>query len=163
MSSLKEKLEQAVKKSPEFDKLKDYVQMTVTGEGLRIELIESDERHVLRFRQPDPSDAGPGIDREAGAGTGQDAQRYYDRGSHRCASRSPDGGDYSNWELSADRANAARRLMDAGRAAPRAGGPGARLRRSESARKEHPESASNRRISVIVRYQQAAAESEPKK
>src|ERR1041384_7927101 len=38
MASLKEKLEQAVKRSPEFEKLKDYIQMSVTGEGLRVEL-----------------------------------------------------------------------------------------------------------------------------
>src|ERR1700691_2773550 len=42
MEKLKEKLEQALKKSPEFDKLKDYVEMSVTGDGLRIEMIESE-------------------------------------------------------------------------------------------------------------------------
>src|ERR1700743_2078545 len=41
MANLKEKLENAVKRSPEFEKLKDNVTMTVTGEGLRVELIES--------------------------------------------------------------------------------------------------------------------------
>src|SRR5579871_4424599 len=33
MSDLKDKLEAAIKKSPELEKLKDYVQMSVTGEG----------------------------------------------------------------------------------------------------------------------------------
>ena len=53
MSALKEKLEQAMKQSPQFEKLKDYVQMTVTGEGLRIELLRDGERHVLRNRATD--------------------------------------------------------------------------------------------------------------
>ena len=34
MDKLKDQLEQALKKSPEFEKLKNYVQMSVTGEGL---------------------------------------------------------------------------------------------------------------------------------
>ena len=43
ISALKERLEQAMKESPQFEKLKDYVQMTVTGEGLRIELLETEK------------------------------------------------------------------------------------------------------------------------
>src|ERR1700689_5216736 len=43
MEKLKEKLEQALKKSPEFEKLKDYVEMSVTGEGLRVEMMESEK------------------------------------------------------------------------------------------------------------------------
>jgi len=43
MVNLKEKLQQALKKSPEFEKLKNYVQMSVTGEGLRIEMLESEK------------------------------------------------------------------------------------------------------------------------
>src|SRR5262249_20748366 len=42
MTNLKDKLQQALKKSPEFEKLKDYVAMSVTGEGLRIEMLESE-------------------------------------------------------------------------------------------------------------------------
>ena len=41
MTELKDKLEQAMKKSPEFEKLKDYVTMSVTGEGLRVEKLVS--------------------------------------------------------------------------------------------------------------------------
>ena len=38
---LKEQLQKAIKEVPNFDKLKDYIDMTVTNEGLRIELSES--------------------------------------------------------------------------------------------------------------------------
>jgi chemotaxis protein MotB len=41
MSKLKEKLEAAIRQTPDVAKLKDQVQMTVTGEGLRIELLET--------------------------------------------------------------------------------------------------------------------------
>jgi chemotaxis protein MotB len=66
----------------------------------------------------------------------------------------PFGGDraYTNWELSTDRANAARRLMEThGIRAEQVGqvrGYGDRQLRHP----EEPQAASNRRISVIVQY-----------
>jgi chemotaxis protein MotB len=41
MPMLKEQLEQAMKKMPDFQNLHDHVEMTITSEGLRIELSES--------------------------------------------------------------------------------------------------------------------------
>jgi chemotaxis protein MotB len=62
------------------------------------------------------------------------------------------GGAYSNWELSTDRANAARRLMEAhGVRADQV----AQVRGFAERQLRHPqdpESPSNRRISVIVQY-----------
>ena len=56
---LKDKLEQALKKSPEFEKLKDYVQMSVTGEGLRVELMESEKGMFFESGSPDdPTEVG---------------------------------------------------------------------------------------------------------
>ena len=70
--------------------------------------------------------------------------------------------DYTNWELSSDRANAARRIIEELGAAG-TDNAGARFRGPESARcREIPTMASNRRISVIVRYQNAVASDEPK-
>jgi chemotaxis protein MotB len=48
MNQLKQKLEAAMKQAPELEKLKDQVQMTVTGEGLRIELLESEVGSSLK-------------------------------------------------------------------------------------------------------------------
>src|SRR6516162_5964942 len=58
MANLKEELEQALKRSPEFEKLKDYIQMSVTGEGLRIELLESEKGIFFQSGSPLPSEAG---------------------------------------------------------------------------------------------------------
>jgi chemotaxis protein MotB len=63
-------------------------------------------------------------------------------------------GQYSNWELSADRANAARRLMEAnglrpGQVIQVRGFADQRLRNQND-----PLDAANRRISVIVLYQE---------
>src|SRR5579863_5790259 len=58
MPHLKEKLEAAVKRSPEFDSLKDHVEMTVVGEGLRIELIENEGGLFFELGSAKPSGLG---------------------------------------------------------------------------------------------------------
>jgi len=62
------------------------------------------------------------------------------------------GANYGNWELSADRANMARRLMQSNGLGPRQvtqvrGYADQRLRKPD-----HPDDPSNRRISLIVQY-----------
>jgi len=62
------------------------------------------------------------------------------------------GGDYGNWELSADRANSARRLMQRSglredQVVQVRGYADQKLRKPDA-----PEDPSNRRISVIVQY-----------
>src|SRR4051794_38310190 len=61
MPHLKDKLESALKKSPEFEKLRDYVQMSVTGEGLRIELLENEHGIFFESGSPRPSGKGAGL------------------------------------------------------------------------------------------------------
>ena len=41
MHELKEELQKSIREIPKFDKLQSHIDMTVTNEGLRIELIES--------------------------------------------------------------------------------------------------------------------------
>ncbi len=47
MNQLKDKLAEAVKRSPEFEKLKNYVQMSVTGEGATRGVDRERPRHVF--------------------------------------------------------------------------------------------------------------------
>ena len=51
MGKLKEKLEQAIKTSQPFQKMKEHVVMTVTGEGLRSGAARRRERYVLSIRR----------------------------------------------------------------------------------------------------------------
>jgi len=41
MEELKEQLQKSIREVPKFDKLQNHIDMTVTNEGLRIELTES--------------------------------------------------------------------------------------------------------------------------
>ena len=161
MARLKEKLEQAMKKSPEFEKLKDYVTMSVTGEGLRVEMIESEKGIFFESGNARPTQTGAELilrlaEELKKLPNDLMIEGYTD--SKPFANRS----DYSNWELSTDRANTARRLMEEsglahGRVSQVRGFADQSLHD-----KKNPEAASNRRISVIVRYQDTP-EPEPAK
>ena len=161
MPDLKDKLQQAIKKSPELAALKDYVQMGVTGEGLRIELIESERGLFFESGSPDPS----GLGRQMIARLAQELGKFPNElliEGHTDSRPYNGRNGYSNWELSADRANAARRLMEAGGLRPNQVVQVRGFADQNPRVKEHPEEASNRRVSVIVRYQQAD-EAAPKK
>ena len=70
------------------------------------------------------------------------------------------GGAYTNWELSADRANSSRRIMEdnglrAGQMKQMRGFADQQLRKPED-----PQNTSNRRVSVIVQFLKGAASKE---
>jgi len=155
MVNLKDKLQQALKKSPEFEKLKDHVQMTVTGEGLRIEMLESENGTFFESGSAVPTDVGKEMIQRLAKELGSLPNDLLIEG-HTDSKPFSGKAEYSNWELSADRANAARRLMEengalSGQVSQIRGFADRDLRD-----KAAPDSPSNRRISVIVRYQKQA-------
>jgi len=151
MQSLKQDLERAMKSSPDFEKLKNYIQMSVTGEGLRIELLESEQGMFFQSGRPTPSDLGEEMIVRMAEQLGQLPNQLLIEG-HTDSKPFGSGGDYSNWELSSDRANSARRIMEThglrhGQVLQVRGFADQNLRD-----KANPEAAANRRVSVIVRY-----------
>jgi chemotaxis protein MotB len=157
MEDLKDKLEQAVKKRPEFEKLKDYVQLSVTGEGLRVELLESERGIFFDSGSSTPSEMGEELIGKLADQLVKLPNNLLIEG-HTDARPFSGRKDYSNWELSVDRANAARRIIEAhgtrpGQIIQVRGFADQNLRN-----RNNPEDASNRRISVIVRYQEATAQ-----
>ena len=152
MADLKEKLQQALKKSPEFEKLKDHVQMTVTGEGLRIEMLETEKGMFFDSGSAAPNGVGKELILRLAKELGSLPNDLLIEG-HTDSKPYSGKAEYSNWELSADRANAARRLMEQSGVRP---GQVVQVRgfADHNLRdKASPDAASNRRISVIVRYQ----------
>jgi len=161
MTDLKDMLEQAIKKSPELAPLKDYVQMSVTGEGLRVELLESEKGMFFQSGSAIPSALGEEMIIRLAQELAKLPNDLMIEG-HTDAKPIKGRADYTNWELSTDRAHAARRLIETHGVKPEQivqirGFADHNLRD-----RAHPEEASNRRISVIVRYQNAtAADAEP--
>ena len=162
MGKLRQTLESAMKQSPELEKLKNQVNMTVTGEGLRIELLESEVGTFFETGSANPSGSGKDMLRMMSAELGKLPNRLLMEG-HTDARpfTSPNG--YSNWELSSDRANSARKVMQdsglhADQVAEVRGYADQRLRKPED-----PNNASNRRVSIVVKYLNAPPETAPPK
>jgi chemotaxis protein MotB len=151
MSTLKEQLQKSIRSINDLDKLKKNIEMTVTSEGLRIELMESDKGTFFDSGSSELNQSGKemlallaqqlaGVPNHVSVEGHTDAKPFAERAN------------YSNWELSSDRANAARRVMQqAGlredQVSQVRGFADQRLRNGKD-----PLDASNRRISIIVEY-----------
>ncbi len=159
MDALKDELQRSIHKMTSVDDLKDQVQMTVTSEGLRIELLESEVGTFFQSGKSIPSDGGKEILVKLAGELGKLPNKIFIEGHTDSKPFAKDGG-YSNWELSADRANSVRRLMqESGLGAQQVsqvrGFADQMLRKPEA-----PLDASNRRISLIVQHQVAPASEE---
>jgi len=151
LSQLKDKLQQAIKQNPKFDKIKNNVEMTVTGEGLRIELLENAGGTFFDSGQAKPTETAIKLLDELAQELGRMPNSVLIEG-HTDSKPYSGNGEYSNWELSADRANAARKVMQEDglredQVAQIRGYADQQLRLPAK-----PEDPSNRRISIIVRY-----------
>lgn len=155
MNLLKKKLERALLKNPDLSKLKNYVQITITPDGLRIELLENEKGVFFDNGDAQPTESGRKLLILIADQLGQLKNKILIEGH---TDATPYQGKlYSNWELSADRANAARRIMqDHGLRADQVsqvrGYADQQLRLPD-----HPYDPSNRRISIIVQYSQKKA------
>ena len=151
MPKLKDQLQQAIRQVTDFEKLQSHIEMTVTAEGLRIELSESATGTFFDSGsaklKPDGRDLLITLAQELG----QLPNKVSIEG-HTDSNPYAPSANYGNWELSADRANAARRVMQAsGLKADQVtqvrGFADQRLRKADA-----PLDPSNRRISLIVQY-----------
>ncbi len=125
--------------------------MTVTAEGLRIELLETATGTFFDVGKPAPNDDGKELLSLLAQELGKLPNRVSIEG-HTDSQPYAGVGEYGNWELSTDRANAARRLMQRtglrdDQVAQVRGYADQMLRRQDA-----PLDPSNRRISVIVQY-----------
>lgn len=151
MPQLKEELQKSIRRITNFENLKGQIDMTVTSEGLRIDLMESEKGTFFETGKSSPTDNGKELLRMLAQEIGKLPNKISIEG-HTDSKPYAGAGDYTNWELSSDRANAARRIMQT---------EGLGLRQvvqvrgyaDEKLRKPaDPLDPSNRRISVIVQY-----------
>src|SRR5579871_4360689 len=149
LQELKEKLEQALKQLPIFKNLEKQVRMMITAEGLRIDLLETQRGLFFETGNPKPTEAGSELLKLLAGELVKLPNKVAIEGH---TDSTPYGRtDYSNWELSADRANSARRILTSSgvtddRISQVRGFADQRL-----LLKNDPTNPSNRRISIIVR------------
>jgi chemotaxis protein MotB len=151
IQQLKERLQQAIMKAKDFQALSKQIEMTVTPEGLRIELLESKNGTFFDSGSANLSSNGREILGVLAKQLGEVPNRLSIEG-HTDAQPYSNSTSYGNWELSADRANAARRIMDESGVRP---DQVSQVRGYASERlriPQNPLDPSNRRISLIVQY-----------
>jgi len=149
MAKLKEKLDQAVKQTASLEKIKEHVVMTVTGEGLRVELTEGQQAgFFFQSGSPDPSGLGKDMLSTLAAEIGKMPNTVIIEGH--TDDKALAKKDYTNWELSTDRANSARRWMEQNGMRPdqvvQVRGYADQKPRDAA----NPDDPSNRRITVII-------------
>jgi chemotaxis protein MotB len=152
-ASMQQMIEQALRAMPGFDKLGEHVKLSVTSEGLRIDLLENEQGMFFVTGSAEPTDTGQGLLSVLAVELARMPNSIVVEGhtdSLPYRNALPERG-YSNWELSTDRANAARRLLCSG------GVPPGRIVEVRGFADQKllepaaPENPRNRRISIVVR------------
>jgi chemotaxis protein MotB len=150
MQKLKEKLEQGIKAQTDLQKLSKQIEISITQEGLRVELLEDKNGTFYEIGSPRLSGSGQKLLSLLASELKTLPNALLIEG-HTDAAQYSNDASYSNWELSADRANAARRLLQQA---------GVRSDQVTQVRgyadqllrvKTNPYDPSNRRISILVK------------
>ena len=151
VENLKAQIEKAIQQQPDLKKLAKQIEITITPEGLRIELIEDKNGTFFQSGSAVLSQNGRELLAMLAGQLKSLPNRLLIEGHTDAQAYSP-GSAYTNWELSADRANSARRLLQQ---------DGVRADQVSQVRgyadqmlrvKNNPYDPSNRRISLIVEW-----------
>ena len=155
LEELKKKIETAINDSPNLSKFKNQLLLDVTSEGLRVQIVDEQNRAMFNSSKADMQPYAKQILQEL-AKTLNDVPNKISLSGHTDATPYPDGEKfYSNWELSADRANASRRELIAGGMDESKIVRVVGLSSASLFNKENPFDATNRRISMIIMNKQA--------
>jgi len=150
LEALKAKIEQAIEDNPTLQQFKSQLKLDITSEGLRVQIIDEQNRPMFENAKAELQPYAKTILREIGK-TLNGVDNKISLSGHTDAAGYANGDHgYSNWELSADRANASRRELIAGgmdeTKLMRVVGLGSAIMMD----KENPFNPINRRISLIV-------------
>jgi chemotaxis protein MotB len=155
LEALSKKVQEAMAGNPEFQKMANQLLLEMTNDGLRIQILDADQRAMFASGSANVQPYMRDLLRAVGRLLADVPNRLTLEG-HTDAIPFP-GGErgYSNWELSADRANASRRELIAG------GLPDDQVLRvqglaaSNPFDRKDPTAPANRRISIVVMTREA--------
>jgi chemotaxis protein MotB len=151
MNKLKEQLLKSLAKMPNFDKLQKLIELTITPEGLKIELMEDPHGTFFENGSAVPTPVMKSILTILSPEIGKLPNPISIEG-HTDSKPYSDSKTYGNWELSTDRANASRRLME---------NKGIRSEQISQVRgfadrnlrnRKQPFDSCNRRVTIIIQY-----------
>jgi chemotaxis protein MotB len=154
LEALIQELKEAVSKSQALEPFKDQLLLDITPEGIRIQIVDAQNRPMFDLGSARLRDYAQAILHELAPYLTSVQNRISITG-HTDIRPYPGQGGYSNWELSADRANAARRALVG------AGLPDEKIARvvglasSVLFDRADPQNPINRRISIVIMTKQA--------
>jgi chemotaxis protein MotB len=155
MMLLAGKVEDAINMAPRLAQFRSQIRLDLTGDGLRIQIVDEQSRPMFDSGSALVKDYMRDLLRAIGRVLNDVPNRVALSGHTDAAPYSGGERGYSNWELSADRANASRREliaggMDEGKVARVVG-----LAASVPFDADLPRAPANRRISIIVMNHEA--------
>jgi chemotaxis protein MotB len=155
LNALKNKMEEVIANDSRLAQYKSQIQLDLTADGLRIQIVDDQSRPMFDSGNPEVKGYMRDILQSIGAVLSVVPNRLTIEGHTDSKAFSAGERGYSNWELSADRANASRRELIAG------GLSGEKVLRVQGLaasllyEKNNPESPLNRRISIVVMNREA--------
>ena len=149
LQSLKAKLESAIEVNPMLKKYQNQLLLDITSEGLRIQIVDEKNRPMFNLAKAELQPYTKDILHIIGMVLNEVPNKIGISGHTDSSPYSSDAG-YSNWELSADRANASRREMVIGGLADDKVLRVVGLASAAHLDAADPFSPVNRRISIIV-------------
>jgi chemotaxis protein MotB len=155
LEELMKRLNASIQSSQALAPFKDQLLLDITSEGLRIQIVDKLNRPMFDTGSARLKPYTVQILRELGRSI-DDVPNQISISGHTDDAPYNSGHDYSNWELSADRGNAARRALIAGGLEADKISRVVGLAASVPFDKQNPADPVNRRISIIVMTDQAA-------
>ncbi|MCW2002486.1 chemotaxis protein MotB [Xanthomonas arboricola] len=154
LEALMQDLKEAIDKSQALEPFKDQLLLDLTPDGLRIQIVDKQNRPMFDIGRDQLKPYTVDILRELSNFINQVPNHISITGHTDTTAYSSDAG-YTNWELSADRANAARRALVGGGMADAKVTRVVGLSSSVLFDKTNPQNPINRRISIVVMTQDA--------
>ena len=155
LNNLKDKIENAIEANPALNKFKNQLLLDITTDGLRIQIVDIKNRPMFTSGSAALQPYTQAILRDIGKSLNDVTNKINLTGHTDATPYSSGDKSYSNWELSADRANASRRELIAGGMSPEKVLRIVGLSSAVLFDKKDPFNPMNRRISIIVMNEKA--------
>ena len=150
LDELMQRLKEQIENTPSLADFKDQLLLDITSEGLRIQIVDKKNRPMFDLGSAELKWYTKEILHEL-AKTISEVPNHVSVSGHTDATAFTGARpNYTNWELSADRANAARRELNWGGLTPEKFGRVVGLASSVPMIKDDPYAPVNRRISIVV-------------
>lgn len=158
--ALKAEILEAIDTRPDIQPLKNSVLFEVTQEGLMIQIVDQNGQPMFSSGRADMHRATRNLIAELGTSLGKIENSLVIAGHTDAVPFSQDR-SYDNWDLSSDRANATRRLFEASGISQKRITRVSGLADSDPLVPENPKHASNRRVSVLVKFDDIVSPPQP--